>query len=130
MTEITQTELSRVLALDPGEEADAAFARHVMDWEHHISGTTRESLWIKNDSLMAYGPHYKPTQGDANAWWAGVEKLRERFVVNIGADAETYFADVATPDFRENFSQMHANPAVSLLRAACEAIYASQEDGK
>jgi hypothetical protein len=121
MAEITKDQLARILAIEPGEEADTAFATTVMGWERRTVG------WWSGEALEAIIAGYRPTQGDVSQWWAGVEKLRERFRVIIDIDKPLYCVSVIVDrETLETFDVEHENPAVALLRAAAEAIYATQ----
>lgn len=131
MPNLSQTELSRVLALEPGEDADAAFAEHVMGWSEAETSYGGE-YWLSGERLTAK-VEYEPTQGNTNNWWAGVEKLRERFAIVISTVADESGRDcwqVLIHDLTNYSKHRHANPAVVLLRAAVEAMYATQEGGK
>lgn len=68
---VTATELSRVLALEPGEDADRAFAQHIMGWQIGRLDPEGDLVYAMPEKHeLRSAENFKPTQGDANAWWA------------------------------------------------------------
>lgn len=151
MPNLTRAELDRVLALEAGGDADAAFAELILGWERGWcdryaysgdfpippSGMYAIQGWTHEGETQCTLGEFQPTQGDAADWWLGVEKLRERGIyLEIHAEPAHgqypagYGVLVSLPQNEQprNFSRHHANPAIALLRAAAQALYATQQE--